>query len=58
MQDGRWELVDSTIDLHSSPLLFDHYDITTRYERRGIEQGRTICYGIRRKRDCVANHGK
>jgi len=47
---GWWELVDSTTDLHSSPLLASHYDITTRYERRGMERGRTICYGVWRKR--------
>lgn len=45
-QDGRWELVDYTTDLHHSHLLVDHYDISTRYERRGIERGRTICYGV------------
>lgn len=49
MEDGRWELIDSTTDLHTSPLLVDHYDISTRYERRGIERGRTICYGVWRK---------
>jgi tRNA (guanine-N7-)-methyltransferase len=49
MADGRRELIDSTTDLHSSPLLADHYDISTRYERRGIERGRTICYGVWRK---------
>lgn len=48
--DGRRELLELTLDLHSSPLLEQHYDIMTRYERRGIERGRTICYGVWRKR--------
>ena len=47
--DNRRELIDSTTDLHSSLLLASHYDISTRYERRGIERGRTICYGVWKK---------
>lgn len=49
-EDGRRELIDSTTDLHNSPLLSDHYDISTRYERRGLAEGRTICYGVWKKK--------
>lgn len=47
--DGRRELIESTTDLHSSPLLAQHYDISTRYERRGLDWWRTICYGVWKK---------
>lgn len=46
---GWWELVDMTADLYQSDLLGDHHDITTRYERRGLQWWRTICYGVWRK---------
>lgn len=45
----RFELLDSTRDLHNSPLLSDHHGIRTHYEQEALDAGKTIKYAVWRK---------
>lgn len=45
------ECVKITYDLHAdAALLQEHYGIQTHYEKLALEEWRTICYGVWRKR--------
>jgi tRNA (guanine-N7-)-methyltransferase len=44
-----WRIMqDSTNDLHASPLLADHFGITTHYEKLWLAEWRSICYAKRK----------
>jgi len=52
LESFEWEwrnCLAETTDLHSSPLLEDHYEIMTDYEKMALDKGKTICYGVRKK---------
>jgi len=47
-----WECLRQTNDLHQDPMMLaEHHGIRTHYEKLGVLQGRSICYGVWRK--CV-----
>lgn len=41
-----WQSVAVTYDLDNDPLLIEHYNITTNYEKKRKLKGRSICYGV------------
>lgn len=49
LYDG-FELIDTTWDLDQSPLLADHHGIDTHYGLLFKSEGRTIKYGVWKKR--------
>ncbi len=45
-QEEKWNCIAETYDLHNSPLLDDHFSIVTDYEKKAIDEWRSIAYAV------------